>query len=131
MYGKFMAPNNADEFLGSTAGHIGAIPNMMIVLYASAKVVIALQGGFQSWKDAGYKITTDDVPKKPVSDFGHYTRQTPYLLLWHGLARERSFFNAWLMGREHASIFDRGWFEGSNNPNNPFETGDPYKRTFK
>ncbi len=70
LYGKFMSPDNADDFPGSAAGHIGAIRNAMIMLYAGVKDVRILNGGFQSWKDAGFEITTDDVKKNPVKDFG-------------------------------------------------------------
>ncbi|MGB3345136.1 MAG: rhodanese-like domain-containing protein [Aequorivita sp.] len=222
MYGKFMAPDNADEFPGSAAGHIGAIRNTMIMLYVGVKDVRVLNGGFQSWKDAGYKITTDNVPKKPVSDFGEKIPARPEIIvdipeakemlksknaelvsirswpeyigevsgynyiekkgripgsifgncgtdayhmdnyrnvdhtireeqevadIWKevGITPEKhlafycgtgwrgseAFFNAWLMGWEHVSVFDGGWFEWSNDPNNPFETGDPYKGTLK
>ena len=41
---------------------------------------------------------------------------------WRG---SEAFFNAWLMGWPKISVFDGGWFEWSNDPNNPFETGDP------
>ncbi len=40
---------------------------------------------------------------------------------WRG---SEAFFNAWLMGCPHVSVFDGGWFEWSNN-NNPCETGLP------
>jgi len=70
LYGKFMWPDNADEFPGSAAGHIGAIRCAFIMMYAGVKDVRVLNGGFQSWKDAGYEISTYDVPKNPVADFG-------------------------------------------------------------
>ena len=70
LYGKFMWPDNKDEFPGSAAGHLGAIRNAMIMLYSGVKDVRILNGGFQSWKDAGYEISTEDVPKQPVADFG-------------------------------------------------------------
>ncbi len=41
---------------------------------------------------------------------------------WRG---SEAFFNAWLMGWPHVSVFDGGWFEWSNDDNNPFETGIP------
>ncbi len=65
-----MHPDNANDFQGSAAGHIGAIRNAFIMLYAGVKDVRVLNGGFQSWKDEGYAISTEDVPQKPVADFG-------------------------------------------------------------
>ncbi|GMT46102.1 MAG: thiosulfate sulfurtransferase [bacterium] len=70
LYGKFMYPDNANDFPGSAAGHIGAIRNAFIMLYAGVKDVRVLNGGFQSWKDAGYEISNEDIPRKPVADFG-------------------------------------------------------------
>lgn len=70
LYGKFMFPDNDDEFPGSAAGDIGAIRNAFIMMYAGVKDVRVLNGGFQSWEDAGYEVSTKDVPKQPVEDFG-------------------------------------------------------------
>ena len=215
-YGKFMHPDNDDEFPGSAAGHIGAIRNAFIMMYAGVKDVRVLNGGFQSWKDAGYEISQDDVVKQPVADFGmeiparselavdvpeakemiaagdaelvcvrsypeylgevsgynyiekkgripgaifadcgsdayhmenyrnldHTTREynetaeiwksqgiTPdkHLAFYCGTGWRGSeaWFNAWLMGWARVSVYDGGWFEWSNDPNNNFETGVP------
>lgn len=70
LYGKFLWPDNADEFPGSAAGHLGAIRCAMIMMYAGVKDVRVLNGGYQSWIDAHYPISTKDLPKKPISSFG-------------------------------------------------------------
>ncbi len=217
LYGKFMFPDNADEFPGSAAGQIGAIRCAFIMMYAGVEDVRILNGGFQSWKDAGYEISTEDVPKIPVSDFGiqiparpefavdlpeakemirqryadlvcvrsypeyigevsgynyiekkgripgaifadcgsdayhmenyrnvdHTTRDFHEITdIWKnsGITPEKhlafycgtgwrgseAWFNAWLMGWPHVSVYDGGWFEWSNDPDNPYETGTPY-----
>ena len=186
------------------------------MMYAGVKDVRVLNGGFQSWIDAGYKISTEDVPKKHVNDFmaeiptkpelvvdipeakellksrdgelicvrswpefigevsgynyiekkgripgaifgncgtdayhmenyrnlDHTTREyheiesvwkeagiTPdkHLAFYCGTGWRGSeaFFNAWLLGWPRVSVFDGGWFEWSNDPKNPFETGIP------
>ena len=216
LYGKYMNPDNADDFPGSAAGHIGAIRNAFIMLYAGVKDVRVLNGGFQSWKDAGYQIDNDDVPKNKVVDFGikipahpelavdileakemlksqdaelvsvrswpefigevsgynyiekkgripgaifgncgtdayhmenyrnvdHTVREAQEVAsIWEeagitpdkhlafycgtGWRGSEAFFNAWLMGWPRVSVFDGGWFEWSNDPNNPYETGTP------
>lgn len=216
LYGKFMWPDNNDEFPGSAAGHIGAIRCAMIMMYAGVKDVRVMNGGFQSWKDAGYPISKKDERKIPETEFGvviparpelivdidqakeilaaenaelvsvrswpeyigevsgynyiekkgripgsvfgncgsdayhmenyrnrdHTTREygeiekiwresgvTPDKFLafycgtgWRG---SEAFFNAWLMGWPGVAVFDGGWFEWSNDPENPFETGVP------
>lgn len=216
LYGKFMAPDNDDDFPGSAAGHIGAIRNAFIMMYAGVKDVRVLNGGFQSWKDCGFEISTEDVPKKPVDDFGLLIPANPELAvdileakqmlaskeadlvcvrswpeylgevsgynyikkkgripgaifgncgsdayhmenyrnvdhtirecqevkaIWEevgitpdkhlafycgtGWRGSEAFFNAWLMGWPRVSVFDGGWFEWSNDPENPYETGEP------
>ena len=216
LYGKFMTPNNDDEFPGSAAGHIGAIRCAFIMLYAGVKDVRVLNGGFQSWKDAGYEISSDDVSKQAVNNFGadipdkpelavditeakemlkshdaelvcvrswpeyigevsgynyiekkgripgaifgncgsdayhmenyrnvdHTTREFHEIAeIWEevgitpdkhlafycgtGWRGSEAFFNAWLLGWPHVSVFDGGWFEWSNDPENPYETGIP------
>ncbi len=216
LYGKYMYPDNADEFPGSAAGHIGAIRCAFIMMYAGVKDVRVLNGGFQSWKDAGFEIHTDDVPKKPVKEFGAKIPVNDHLVVdlpeakemlvsdsaelvsvrswpefigevsgynyikkkgripgavfgncgsdayhmenyrnpdlttkeyheiqksWEeagvtpdkhlafycgtGWRGSEAFYNAWLMGWPKVSVFDGGWFEWSNDPDNPFETGIP------
>ena len=41
---------------------------------------------------------------------------------WRG---SEVWFNAWLLGWPRVSVFDGGWFEWSNDPQNPIETGAP------
>ena len=216
MYGKYMHPKNEDPFPGSAAGDIGAIRCAFIMMYAGVKDVRVLNGGFQSWHDAGFETSCEDEPKKPVKEFGaeipvnpelavdtpeakdmlkspkaelvcvrswpeligevsgynyiekkgripgavfgdcgtdayhmenyrnvdHTTREyheiaetwinkgiTPdkHLAFYCGTGWRGSeaWFNAWLMGWPRVSVYDGGWFEWSNDPENPFETGVP------
>jgi len=218
LYGKFMWPDNADEFPGSAAGDIGAIRCAFIMMYAGVKDVRVLNGGFQSWEDAGYVINTDDVTKYPVNDFGAAIPVKPELAVdiseakemlisndsdlvcvrswpeyigevsgynyiekkgripgaifancgsdayhmenyrnpdhttreYHEIEKKwkeagilpenklafycgtgwrgsEAFYNAWLMGWPRVSVFDGGWFEWSNDNENPYETGIPDK----
>jgi len=41
---------------------------------------------------------------------------------WRG---SEAWLNAWLMGWPRVSVFDGGWFEWSNDPQNPTATGIP------
>jgi len=41
---------------------------------------------------------------------------------WRG---SEAFWNAWLMGWPNISVYDGGWFEWCNDPDNPIETGTP------
>ena len=79
LYGKFMFPDNDDPFPGSAAGDIGAIRNAFIMMYAGVKDVRILNGGFQSWEDEGLEISTEDVAKTPVANFGVSIPQKPEL----------------------------------------------------
>jgi len=218
LYGKYMHPDNADEFPGSAAGDIGAIRCAFIMMYAGVKDVRVLNGGFQSWEDDGFEVSKIDEPKNHVQNFGVSIPQKPELAVdipeakeilksdkselvcvrswpefigevsgynyiekkgripgaifgncgsdayhmenyrnldnttrefheieanWKevGLTSDKhlafycgtgwrgseAFFNAWLMGYPKVSVFDGGWFEWSNDPDNPYETGIPNK----
>lgn len=220
VYGKFMFPDNDDEFPGSAAGDIGAIRNAFIMMYAGVLDIRVLNGGFQSWQDAGFEVSVTDVPKKPVADFGltipahpemavdtpeakqiltsrdaelvcvrswpeymgevsgynyikakgripgavfancgtdayhmeNYRNVDHTTLEYNEIAKKwknngitpdkhlafycgtgwrgsEAWFNAWLMGWPRVSVYDGGWFEWSNDHNNPFETGIPIKKT--
>jgi len=186
------------------------------MMYAGVKDVRVLNGGFQSWIDAGYEVKFDDLPKIPEEIFGtsipmrpelavdlpeakkmlasddselvcvrswpefigevsgynyienkgripgaifgncgsdayhmenyrnvdHTTREFHEIeKIWEqagitpnkhiafycgtGWRGSEAFFNAWLMGWPRVSVFDGGWFEWSNDPENPYETGIP------
>ncbi|MBN1279978.1 MAG: thiosulfate sulfurtransferase [Chlorobiaceae bacterium] len=219
LYGKFLNPNNDDPFPGSAAGHIGAIRLAFIMMYAGVKDVRVLNGGYSSWEDAGYPVSTEDEPKRPVASFGtaipvkpelavdtpeakeilqsddaelvcirsypeytgevsgynyikkkgripgavfaecgsdayhmqnyrnldHTTREYHEIAdIWKksGIVPEKhlafycgtgwrgseAWFNALLMGWPRVSVYDGGWFEWSNDPDNPRETGVPAKK---
>lgn len=62
----------------------------------------------EAWKDAGI------TPDKHIAFYCGTG--------WRG---SEAFFNAYLMGWPRISVFDGGWFEWSNDPENPIETGVP------
>jgi thiosulfate/3-mercaptopyruvate sulfurtransferase len=70
LYGRFSFPDNDDPFPGSSAGHLGAIRCAFIMLYAGVKDVRVLNGGIQSWLDAGFELSIENVKPIPVEDFG-------------------------------------------------------------
>jgi thiosulfate/3-mercaptopyruvate sulfurtransferase len=216
LYGRFSYPSNDDPFPGSSAGHLGAIRCAFIMMFAGIKDVKILNGGLQSWLDAGYEITKEttktvtkatigiqipvrpelavDVPEAkrmivsndaelvcvrswpeyigevsgynyiekkgriPGAVFGncgtdayhmenyrnldHTTREYSEIVkIWKevGIVPEKhnafycgtgwrgseAWLNAYLMGWPRVSVFDGGWFEWSNDPENPYETGLP------
>ncbi|PAU94771.1 thiosulfate sulfurtransferase [Aliifodinibius salipaludis] len=47
---------------------------------------------------------------------------------WRG---SEAFMNAWLMGWPKVSVYDGGWFEWCNDPENPIETGEPDQSVLK
>jgi thiosulfate/3-mercaptopyruvate sulfurtransferase len=82
LYGKFMSPDNRDPFPGSAAGDIGAIRCALIMIYAGVRDVRVLNGGFQSWIDAGYKTSMEDMPKRQISaPFGSLIPAQPELFV--------------------------------------------------
>jgi len=216
LYGRFAHPKNDDPFPGSSAGHLGAIRCAFILLYAGVKDVKVLNGGLQSWEDAGFELEYRENQPQPVADFGgtiparpelavdlpeakhilksenanlvsvrswqeyigevsgynyiekkgripgsvfancgsdayhmenyrnldHTTREYHEIeQLWFdagitpdkhnafycgtGWRGSEAFFNAFLMGWDRISVYDGGWFEWSQDPRNPIETGVP------
>jgi len=79
VYGKFMFPDNNDPFPGSAAGDIGALRLAFIMMYAGVEDVRVLNGGFKSWKDAGYEVSYMDEPKVPAKEFGAVIPARPEL----------------------------------------------------
>lgn len=79
LYGRFSFPKNDDPFPGSSAGHLGSIRCAFIMMYAGVKDVRILNGGVQSWIDAGYELTTEETKPQAVSDFGAEIPQNPQL----------------------------------------------------
>jgi len=216
LYGKYMHPDNNDPFPGSAAGDIGALRCALIMMYAGVKDVRVLNGGFQSWLDAGFETSYEDLKKQPVKEFGASIPVHPELIvdtpeaknilksedaelvcvrsraeyigevsgynyieakgripgavfadcgsdayhmenyrnldlttrefneiayMWikNGITPDKhlafycgtgwrgseAWYNAWLMGWPRVSVYDGGWFEWSNDPLNPYETGIP------
>jgi 3-mercaptopyruvate sulfurtransferase SseA len=81
LYGRYSFPNNDDPFPGSSAGDLGAMRCAFLMLYAGVKDVRILNGGLQSWNDNGFQISTEDVPRKPISDFGLKIPYRPNLIV--------------------------------------------------
>ena len=46
-----------------------------------------------------------------------------------GWRASETFFDGWLMGWKHVSVYDGGWYEWSTDPSNPVETGIPEEMT--
>ena len=70
LYGRFSFPDNRDAFPGSSAGQLAAFRCAFIMLWAGVTDVRILNGGLQSWLDAGYAVTTEESEIRPVADFG-------------------------------------------------------------
>ncbi|MGA9291306.1 MAG: rhodanese-like domain-containing protein [Ignavibacteriaceae bacterium] len=81
LYGRFSFPDNNDPFPGSSAGHLGAMRCIFIMMYAGVKDVRLLNGGLQSWLDKGFEVTKKENRKQPVSDFGIEIPANPGLVI--------------------------------------------------
>jgi thiosulfate/3-mercaptopyruvate sulfurtransferase len=81
LYGRFSYPDNNDPFPGSSAGHLGAFRCAFIMMYAGVNDVRILNGGLQSWIDAGFETTTENYKKNPVKDFGAFIPLKPDLAI--------------------------------------------------
>jgi thiosulfate/3-mercaptopyruvate sulfurtransferase len=88
LYGRFSSPDNNDPFPGSSAGHLGAIRCAFILMYAGVQDVRVLNGGLQSWLDAGLPVSCEDTPQRPVAEFGAAIPGRPELIVDLPEARE-------------------------------------------
>jgi len=88
LYGRFSFPDNADPFPGSSAGHLGAFRCAFIMQWAGVKDVRVLNGGLQSWLDAGFEVTTEEGERRPAEDFGAEIPGAPELAVDLAEARE-------------------------------------------
>ena len=105
LYGRFSFPDNNDPFPGSSAGHLGAMRCAFIMMYAGVKDVRLLNGGLQSWLDEGFKVTTKETRKQPVSDFGIEIPANP------GLAIDLNEAKEYLKSEDKNLVSVRSWKE--------------------
>lgn len=70
VYGRFSHPRSEDPFPGSSEGQLGAMRCAFILLYAGVKDVRVLNGGLQSWLDAGYPLSKEESKSIPADGFG-------------------------------------------------------------
>jgi len=79
LYGRFSSPDFSDPYPGGSAGHLGAFRCAFIMLWAGVRDVRMLNGGLQSWVDAGFETTTQRFPRRSVADFGADVPSAPEL----------------------------------------------------
>ena len=79
LYGRFSFPDNADPFPGSSAGQLAAFRCAFIMLWAGVRDVRMLNGGMQSWLDAGFDTSTTPVRPRPAEQFGAEIPAAPAL----------------------------------------------------
>ncbi|MFO7589143.1 MAG: rhodanese-like domain-containing protein [Gemmatimonadota bacterium] len=88
LYGRYSFPDNRDPFPGSSAGQLAAFRCAFIMLWAGVKDVRVLNGGFQSWMDAGLEVSTDEGEARPAAEFGSPIPGAPELAVDLPEARE-------------------------------------------
>jgi len=88
LYGRFSFPDNSNPFPGSSAGHLGAMRAAFIMLYTGVKDVRILNGGIQSWLDAGFELETKSLMNSAVPDFRSKIPLRPDLITDMDRARE-------------------------------------------
>jgi thiosulfate/3-mercaptopyruvate sulfurtransferase len=81
VYGRFSHPTYDDPYPGSSAGHLGAIRCALIMMYAGVEDVRVLNGGLQSWLDAGSGTTQEETARQPVESFGAEVPVRPELFV--------------------------------------------------
>lgn len=70
LYGRDGAADPAEQKPGRRAGQIAATRAAAILLYSGVEDVRLLDGGFNAWLGAGYKLETEIRIPTPATDFG-------------------------------------------------------------
>ena len=81
LYGRFSFPSYEHDFPAQSAGHLGAMRCAALMLYAGVEDVKVLNGGINTWEEAGFEVSTDDVEPEPVDDFGIDVPANPQFML--------------------------------------------------
>lgn len=220
LYGRFSHPTYDMDHPAQNAGQLAAMRCAAVMLYAGVEDVKILNGGMNTWEEAGYPVSKEPALTQPVDDFGGTLPGRPEYMIdleearrllsvddgelvsvrsWEEFIGERSgyhyieakgripgavfgncgsdayhmenyrnfdyttrsydeierawreggivpgkhiafycgtgwraseaFVNAYLMGWPRISVFDGGWYEWSNHPDLPIETGLPDSQT--
>ncbi len=79
LYGRFSFPDNDEAFPGSSAGQLAAFRCAFIMLWAGVKDVRVLNGGLQSWLDAGFETSTEAAEPEAAEAFGVAIPASPEL----------------------------------------------------
>ncbi len=105
LYGRCSSPDSRDPFPGSSAGQIAAFRCAWLLLWAGVQDVRVLNGGIQSWLDAGYPLSTQATSPRPVADFGGDIPGVP------GLAVDLPEARALLAAEDANLVCVRSWRE--------------------
>lgn len=80
LYGRFSNPDFNDPFPGSSAGHLGAFRCAVLMMYSGVRDVRVLNGGLQSWEDAGFPLASEESPERVARPFGAAIPGAPELM---------------------------------------------------
>ncbi|MFP4458951.1 MAG: sulfurtransferase [Candidatus Zixiibacteriota bacterium] len=81
LYGRYSNPDNSDPFPGSSAGHIGAIRNAIIMMYAGVRDIRIINGGLMAWESEGYPLSRQKNDPIPVPGFGMKIPMKPNIMV--------------------------------------------------
>lgn len=81
LYGRHSSPDPDDPFPGASAGQLAAMRCAFLMIYAGVDDVRVLNGGMQSWTDAGLETATEETRPDPVGDFGAEVPTRPDLVV--------------------------------------------------
>jgi thiosulfate/3-mercaptopyruvate sulfurtransferase len=122
--GELVSIRSWEEFIGNVSGYnyigkTGRIPGAVFGNCGSDAYHMENYRNpdhtMRSFHETAAGWTENDiVPKKHIAFY-----------CGTGWRASEAFWNAYLMGWPKVSIYDGGWFEWSNDPDNPVETGEP------
>lgn len=81
LYGRDTVGNPNEKWPGRRAGQIAATRAAAILLYSGVKDVRLLDGGYDNWINAGYRIETGPRAPNPIAGFGDPIPQRPEIMI--------------------------------------------------
>ena len=81
LYGRDTVGNPNEKWPGRRAGQIAATRAAAILLYAGVNDVRLLDGGYDNWVNAGYRIETGSRAPNPIARFGDPIPQRPEIMI--------------------------------------------------
>lgn len=122
--GELVSVRSWEEFIGNTSGYHyiskkGRIPGAVFGNCGTDAYHM------ENYRNFDYTMREFDEVASKWAEAGILPEKYIAFYCGTGWRGSEAFMNAYLMGWPNISVYDGGWYEWSNDPSNPIETGTP------